>query len=49
MLLVGLSSLNMVLMYQRFTASDISPIQSFGVSIQFRPTLTLQSETTENS
>jgi len=32
-------------MYQRFEASDISPIQSFGVSIQFRPTLTLKSDT----
>jgi len=32
-------------MYQRFWTSDISPIQSFGVSIQFRHTLTLLSDT----
>ena len=32
-------------MYQHFGASDISTIQSFGVSIQFWPTLTLLSAT----
>ena len=32
-------------MYQRFGASDISPIKCFGVSIEFRPTLPLLSDT----
>jgi len=32
-------------MYQHFGASDISTIHSFGVSIQFWPTLTLLSAT----
>ena len=39
--LLGPSSLIAISMYQQFGASDISPIQSFGVSIQFRHTHTL--------
>ena len=42
---LGPSSMIAISMYQRSGASDISPIQSFGVSIQIRPTLTLWSET----
>jgi len=42
---LGPSSMIAISMYQRSGASDISPIQSFEVSIQIRPTLTLWSET----
>jgi len=44
-LTLGPSSLIAISMYQRFEASDISPIQSFGVSIQLRHTLTLLLDT----
>jgi len=42
---LGPSSFIAISMYQRFGVSDISQIQSFGVSKQFRPTLTFWSET----
>ena len=45
MYILGPSSLIVISMYKRFGASDISPIQSFGVLIQLMPTLTILSDT----
>ena len=45
MYMVGPTSLIVISMYKRFGASDISPIQSVGVSIQLMPKLTILSDT----